>query len=105
VAVEIRSADVTSTATATILGAGGLFVEMSDPLVENTNLNVRFKLPGSERIFDLAGRVAWSTPPGAAATPESRGIGVEFTDRVGVSALAREIESTGIGAPRNDPPP
>lgn len=92
VKVDLRSADRASSETATTLGAGGLFVETLDPLPPGAVLTLRFQLPGSERIFEIPGRVVWSTPAGNANRNESRGMGVEFTDRVAISALAREIE-------------
>ena len=95
VKVDIRSGDRTFSETATTLGAGGLFVETCDPLPEYAILNLRFQLPGSKRIFDIPGRVVWSTPPGGGSLRESRGMGIEFTDRPAISALAREIESVG----------
>jgi type IV pilus assembly protein PilZ len=95
VTVEIRRGDRTFTETATTLGAGGLFVETRHPLPERTVLNLRFQLPGSERVFEIEGRVVWSTPAGNTSDDESRGMGIEFTDRLAVSALAREIESAG----------
>ena len=92
VEVEIRSAERTCLETATTLGAGGLFVEMDDPLPRSTLLSLRFELPGSERTFEIRGRVVWSTPAGDSNSSASPGMGIEFTDRVAISALARELE-------------
>ena len=93
VRVEIFSGDRTFSETATTLGAGGLFVETSNPLPERAVLKLRFQLPGSDRTFEFQGRVVWSSPAGNAGRNESRGMGIEFTDRLAISALAREIES------------
>jgi len=97
VKVDIRSGGRVFSETATTLGAGGLFIETDDPLPRNAFLDLCFQLPSSERIFEFRGRVVWSTPGDTAAdgasVNESRGMGIEFTDRVAVSALAREIES------------
>ena len=112
VRVEIEALERTSLETATTLGAGGLFIEMENPLIENTPLTLRFQLPGSGRKFEIAGRVVWATPPtlarGApAAGPsggeppcgESLGMGIEFTDRVAIAAIARELEGLGEETP------
>ena len=96
VEVEIRSADRTCSSTATTLGAGGFFIEMDDPFLEHTPLILCFQLPGSEQMFEIQGRVVWSTPPNS--PDPSRGMGVAFTDRVAISALAREIASGFTGS-------
>ncbi len=96
VEVEIRSADRSCSETATTLGAGGFFIEMDDPFPENTPLILCFQLPGSEQNFELQARVVWSTPPDSPDT--SRGMGVAFTDRIAISALAREIASGFTGS-------
>jgi len=76
---------------ATTLGAGGLFVESEEPLPPGSLLKVRFRLPGREHLHEIQGRVAWSQPAGADAR-RAPGMGVEFTDAVAVSRLARELE-------------
>ena len=95
VTVDIRSADRSFSATATTLGAGGLFVEAEKPFPPNTILNLRFQLPGSERIYEIQSRVVWSTPSDSESSKASRGMGIEFTDRLVIAALAREIETAG----------
>jgi uncharacterized protein (TIGR02266 family) len=76
---------------ATTLGAGGLFVESDEPLAVGSQLKVRFRLPGREALHEIEGRVAWSQPAGADAR-RAPGMGVEFTDAVAISRLARELE-------------
>jgi uncharacterized protein (TIGR02266 family) len=76
---------------ATTLGAGGLFVESEEPLPAGTRLKVRFRLPGREALHEIEGRVAWCQPAGEDAR-RAPGMGVEFTDAVAISALARELE-------------
>ena len=93
VKVDIRSGSRAFSETATTLGAGGLFVETDDPLPLGAMMDLRFQLSGSERIFEIRGRVVWSTPRDTANVNASRGMGIEFTDREAISALAREIES------------
>jgi len=96
VKVDIRSGSRAFSETATTLGAGGLFVEMDDPLPKNALMDLRFQLPGSERTFEFRGRVVWVTPRGTAKLEASRGMGVEFTDRFEISAFEREIESDAL---------
>lgn len=81
---------------ATTLGAGGLFVESEEPLRPGSQIKVRFRLPGRDRMHEIEGRVAWWQPAG---TNPSRapGMGVEFTDSVAISQLAREIDQWSEG--------
>ena len=82
---------------ATTLGAGGLFIESDEPLRPGTPFKVRFRLPGRELLHVIEARVAWWQPPG---TDPSRapGMGVEFTDAVAISQLARELDKWSEGA-------
>jgi uncharacterized protein (TIGR02266 family) len=82
---------------ATTLGAGGLFVESEQPLPQGSLIKVRFRLPGREQLHEIEGRVAWSQPAGADAR-RAPGMGVEFTDAVAISALARELEKWEPGS-------
>jgi uncharacterized protein (TIGR02266 family) len=76
---------------ATTLGAGGLFIECEDLLPAGTRLKLRFRLPGGDELHEIEGRVCWLQAPSADAT-RAPGMGVEFTDAVGISALARALE-------------
>ncbi len=78
---------------ATTLGAGGLFIETDKPLLRGTKVKLRFRLPGSEELHEIAGRVAWSrnqSNPGEEL--HAPGIGIQFIDTAGSSKLARELE-------------
>jgi uncharacterized protein (TIGR02266 family) len=90
--VDFASAHGVGCEYATTLGAGGLFVETEDPPPRGTPLKVRFRLPGTGVEHQVEGRVAWChvPRPGDAHSP---GMGVEFTDAVAVSRLARELEA------------
>jgi uncharacterized protein (TIGR02266 family) len=77
---------------ATTLGAGGLFIETESALPSGTRLKMRFRLPGSETLHELSGRVAWHRGPDVAQAVHSPGMGIQFTDEVGQAALARELE-------------
>ena len=88
VAVEYTADGETRRDTATTLGAGGLFVQTESPLAKGTPLEVRFRLPGGERMHEIAGRVAWSR----CGEPGDAGMGIEFVNPHASSLLARELE-------------
>jgi Tfp pilus assembly protein PilZ len=72
-----------------------MFLETEDALRVGTRLRLRFCLPGGETLHELEGRVAWMMAGGRAAggaPAPSPGMGIEFTDPVGASKLARELE-------------
>ena len=73
---------------ATTLGAGGLFIETEAPLREGARLKLLFRLPASEILHEIEGRVVWARRPGASGSP---GMGIEFTDRAAAARLAREL--------------
>jgi uncharacterized protein (TIGR02266 family) len=79
---------------ATTLGAGGLFIETDAPLDPGSQLRVRFRLPGGAALHSIDGRVTWQHRLADARAGDSRpsGMGVEFTDALAASALARELE-------------
>ncbi len=45
------------------MSTGGIFVETSAPLPEDTNLYVKFMLPGLPAPITCKGRVAWTNEP------------------------------------------
>ncbi len=94
VLVDYQIGGVVRCEYATTLGAGGMFIESEEPLRAGTQLKVRFRLPGRDALHEIQGRVAWAMAPEAAGSSSSRvpGIGVEFTDAVAASTLARELE-------------
>ena len=78
---------------ATILGAGGLFIETEDPIEIGSPLRVRFRLPESGRVHEIGGRVAWHQQA-SSDEPATRapGMGIEFVDAAATAALARDLE-------------
>jgi uncharacterized protein (TIGR02266 family) len=74
------------------LGAGGLFIQSDEPLRRGTQLKMRFKLPGCERLHEIEGRVVWSRPP-SEGDPHAPGMGVQFTDRYASALLAHDLEA------------
>ena len=75
-------------ATATTLGAGGLFVATPAPLELHAPLVVRFHLPGDDTELCLRAHVAWSLP----AEGRSAGMGIAFDDAGARSELAARLE-------------
>ncbi len=63
------------------MSSGGIFVETSDPLPEDTNLYVKFRLPGLPAPITCKGKVAWINEPGklkSSCLPS--GMGLQFVD-------------------------
>jgi uncharacterized protein (TIGR02266 family) len=77
--------------TATTLGAGGLFIETDHPLPTGSAIKLAFQLPGSDVRHEIEGQVAWAHHPSGKAVG-APGMGVEFSDRVAASRLARELQ-------------
>lgn len=79
---------------ATTLGSGGLFLECEKLYDVGTELTVRFKLPESDQLHTLPGRIAWLHRPQAEhARSEGAGMAVEFVDQASRSSLARALEA------------
>lgn len=91
--VDYRSDQGVSCDYATTLGAGGLFIECEDPLPAGSILKLRFRLPHSEELHDLQGRVSWSRHARTGDRSVSPGMGVQFTDLAATSSLARELDN------------
>lgn len=76
---------------ATTLGAGGLFIETDEPLPPNTIIKLRFRLPHSEDLHELQGRITWNRDGKSGDRATAPGMGVQFTDPSSTGALAREL--------------
>jgi uncharacterized protein (TIGR02266 family) len=77
---------------ATTLGAGGLFIECDEPLPVATILKLRLRLPHSEALHGLEGRVSWTRSAQAGGRAFAPGMGVQFTDPAAAGPLARELD-------------
>jgi len=77
--------------TATTLGAGGLFIETDHPLPQSSAIKLTFQLPSSDTRNEIEGTVAWTRRPSSDAVA-TVGMGVEFSDRVAVARLARDLQ-------------
>jgi uncharacterized protein (TIGR02266 family) len=89
VAVELEAPGYREAATATTLGAGGLFVATATPLQLHTPLVVRFCLPGEHDELRFDAHVAWYKELGSDGTP---GMGLAFDDPDSRAALAALLE-------------
>jgi len=92
VLVDYQAADGIHCDYATTLGAGGLFIETASPTPPDTTLTLRFRLAASLQLHEIEGRVVWVRSDDSPAGIQCPGLGVQFTDSVGCSALARELE-------------
>ncbi len=81
------------------INEGGLFIETESPHPVETNVTLRFRLPGCDEPIEAAARVVWSTPGGEGEPP---GMGLCF-DRL--SPEAREQIDRLIRGLRRDGPP
>jgi Tfp pilus assembly protein PilZ len=86
--VAIETADTRIEATATTLGAGGLFVATATPLAVHEPAVVRFHLPGDDTELCFHAHVAWTRPTGAS----SAGMGIAFDDAEARTDLAARLE-------------
>jgi Tfp pilus assembly protein PilZ len=86
--VVIESAGERIAATATTLGAGGLFVAGPAPLAGHAAVVVRFHLPGDDTELCLRAHVAWNRPDG----PGAEGVGLAFDDADSRADLAARLE-------------
>ena len=77
---------------ATTLGAGGLFIECDEPLPKGTAMKLRFRLPHSDDLHELAGRVTWTRDALTGDRRHAPGMGVQFTDLAATGPLARELD-------------
>lgn len=63
------------------MSTGGIFVETSDPLPEDTNLYVKFMLPDVSAPITCKGKVAWTNEPDKQkSSGMPSGMGMQFVD-------------------------
>jgi uncharacterized protein (TIGR02266 family) len=84
-------------AVATTLGAGGLFVATDAPLVQGSQLRIRFCVPGGSRLHSLDARVVWAHRPGDPGQ-QGHGMGLAFTNPAACAALALELAALPLTA-------
>lgn len=90
--VDYRSDQGVHCDYATTLGAGGLFIECEEPVPVGTILKLRFRLPQSEGLHELEGRVTWSREAKKGDRSVAPGVGVQFIDLASTTRLARELD-------------
>ncbi len=59
------------------ISRGGMFIKTENPMHVGSKVNMRFSLPGSDRIIETSGRVV-HTVSGKSRTDEPHGMGIEF---------------------------
>jgi type IV pilus assembly protein PilZ len=57
------------------INEGGLFIETEQPLALDEQVQMHFRLPGTETPVKVSGRVAWVSDGASDGTP---GMGIEF---------------------------
>jgi uncharacterized protein (TIGR02266 family) len=72
VPVTYRTDETLAGATTLDVGRGGVSIRTMTPLAKGTNVQVKFRLPGTAAEVDAAGHVAWSD--------RRVGMGVQFED-------------------------
>ena len=92
VLVDYCAADGIHCEYATTLGAGGLFVETETPPPPDSQLEIRFRLADGLSLHQIAGRVVWIRGQERNGRERCPGMGVQFIDSKGCSALARDLE-------------
>jgi uncharacterized protein (TIGR02266 family) len=75
VEVEIVAAGRSLRVTTRNLSLGGMFVDIEEPLPEQTTIQVRFKVPTQPELVDVAGEVRWVEP---ATAGKLCGMGIRF---------------------------
>jgi Tfp pilus assembly protein PilZ len=92
VEVEYSSLEGSATATATTLGAGGMFIATEEPLPPRAKLAVRFSLPSSPgRIYEIPASVVWSNSA-EDARGRALGMGISFGDPRSCASLAAALD-------------
>ena len=80
---------------ATALGAGGLFIETEEPIDIGSPIRVRFRLPESDRVHQIEGRVAWHQQARSGGpTTRAPGMGIEFLDAAAAASVARDLDGS-----------
>ena len=77
---------------ATTLGAGGLFIECAEPLPAGMLVKLRFRLPQSDGLHELEGKVRWVRDAVTGERNLAPGMGVQFIDPAATGPLARELD-------------
>ena len=90
--VDYRSDRGTRCDYATTLGAGGLFIECEEPLPVGTVVKLRFRLPHSDALHQLEGRISWTRDGQTGDRSLAPGMGVQFSNPAATGPLARELD-------------
>jgi uncharacterized protein (TIGR02266 family) len=92
VEVEIVAAGKNYRVTTRNLSLGGMFVDIDEPLPEQTTIQVRFKVPTQPEMVDVAGEIRW-VERGAPGKPSGMGIRFQGLRARDVWALNRFFQT------------
>ena len=87
--VEVRADLIEERVRTHDISAGGVFIESDAQPSKGSILKMRFRLPESDMLHEIEGRVAWLR---GAENGQAPGLGVQFTDVAAAAILARELE-------------
>ena len=77
--IQYRTAQEFTAAYAKNISGGGVFIRTQQPLPLNSEVQVRFTLPGVSRPFVVHGLVVWTNPhPSRSSFPP--GMGIKFME-------------------------
>jgi uncharacterized protein (TIGR02266 family) len=77
---------------ATSISEGGLFIETETTLSLGSNVKIRFRLPKSDTLHDLEGRVCWCNDNTGDGPNQAPGFGIAFASSEDSALLVRELE-------------
>ena len=98
VAVDYHSYMGSTRATATTLGAGGMFIATSEALPRGTRIDVCFSLPDSpDHVYEIPAAVVWSNTLDE-GEELALGMGIAFEDPSACATLAAALA-------QDEPPP
>lgn len=79
------------------LSEGGIFIQTSQPLEKGSTIDLRFTLPGVEKVFALKGEVMWVNCLAPAAVTEGASALDDLLDGAQETAPASEMpEGMGV---------
>lgn len=98
VRVTYQSVDELFSEFARNINEGGIFIETDSPQQPGSEVELQFKLPGSDELIQVAGTVVRSTNGGG--TDDSPGMGIEFGNlnpgaRQRINQLIRQLRANG----------
>ena len=104
--VQYRTAQEFTAAYAKNISGGGIFIRSQKPLPLNSEVQVRFTLPGVLHPLAVRGLVVWTNPhPSRSSFPSGMGIKFMELDPKAKEIIARFVEGKLPGAVPGQKPP